>query len=52
MSRVGCLFLGGNGKGYEVAEHVATKIDVNPEGKHKPRRVFETSMVGIYGNYP
>ena len=30
MSRGGGLLLDGNPKGYEVAEHIATKVEVNP----------------------
>ena len=30
MSRGRLLILDGNPKGYEVAEHVATKVEVNP----------------------
>ena len=30
MSRGGSLLLSGNPKWYEVAEHIATKIEVNP----------------------
>ena len=30
MSRGGHLLLDGNPKGYEVAEHIATKVEVNP----------------------
>ena len=31
MSRVGCLLLDRNPKGYEVAYHTATKVEVNPQ---------------------
>ena len=30
MSRCGRLFLGGNTKGHEAAEHIVTKVEVNP----------------------
>ena len=30
MSRGGRLLLDGNPKGYEVSEHIATKVEVNP----------------------
>ena len=29
MSRGGRFLIGGNEKGYEVAEHIATKVEVN-----------------------
>ena len=29
ISRVGCLFLYGNPKGYEVSEHIAGNVGVN-----------------------
>ena len=31
MSRGGHLLLDGNTKGYEVADHTATKVEVNPQ---------------------
>ena len=30
ISRGGRLIMGGNPKGYEVAEYIATKVEVNP----------------------
>ena len=30
MSRDGSLIMDRNSKGYEVAEHIATKVEVNP----------------------
>ena len=57
MSRSGHLLLDGNSKGYEVAEHISTKVEVNPWMLSKlknskyiwsmnPGENFETSMVG------
>ena len=31
MSKGGLLLLGGSSNGYEVAEHIAKKIEVNPQ---------------------
>ena len=31
MSRGGRLIMGGNQKGYKVAEHIATKVEVKPQ---------------------
>ena len=56
MSRVGCLLLDGNSKGYEVAEYIAIKVKLNPRmlltlktaksiWSIKPGSKFDTSMV-------
>ena len=60
MSRGGSLLLDGNTKGYELAEHIATKLEVNPRmlstSKNaksilsmNPGANFETSVVGPLG---
>ena len=57
ISRGGRLLLDGNPKGYEVAEHIATKVEVNPRmlstlknaksiWSMNPGGKFETSVVG------
>ena len=59
-SRGGRLLLGGNPKDYEVAEHIATKVEVNPRmfstlkkaksiWSMKPRGNFDISVVGPMG---
>ena len=59
IPRGGRLILDGNPTGYEVAEHTATKVEVNPwitstpkkkiHLKHESREGFETSVVGPLG---
>ena len=60
MSRGGRLLLDGNPKGYEVSEHIATKVEVNPRmlstlknAKYiwsmNPGEKLETSVVGPLG---
>ena len=60
MSRGGRLHLDGNPKGYEVAEHIATKVEVNPRMISTLKNAksirsmnlggdFETSVVGPLG---
>ena len=62
MIRGGRLFLNGNPKGYEVAEHTAKKVDVNPQilstlknikihMKHEPRGKFRVINGWTYGNF-
>ena len=57
MSRGGCFLMDENPKGYEVSEHIATKVEVNPGiiltlknakfiWSMKPGTNFETSVVG------
>ena len=43
VSRVGRLLLDGNPKGYDVAEHIATKVEVNPQiiSTLKNKNLFE-----------
>ena len=60
ISRGGRLLLDGNPKGYEVADHIATKVEVNPQmlstlknaksiWSFNPGGNLETSMVGPLG---
>ena len=60
MSRGGRLLLDGNPNGYEVAEHIATKVEVNPRMHStlknsesilsmNPGEIFGTSVVGPLG---
>ena len=57
MSRVRCLLLGRSPKGYEVAEHMVTKVEVNMRmiltlknaksiSSMIPGAKFDTSMIG------
>ena len=50
MSRGGCFLLDGYTKGYEVAEHIATKVEVNPRmiSTLKKKNTFEALTQGKF----